>query len=81
MIGVVEGLIYGYKSGLDMKQVLKLIGGGAASSFSLNELGKRILNRNFDPGFYVEHFVKDMRIALEEAEKMKISLPGLALVK
>ena len=81
MIGVCEGLIYGYKAGLDMEKVLALISGGAARSFSLECLGGRMLKRNFDPGFYVEHFVKDMTIALEEAAKMKLCLPGLAMVK
>lgn len=81
MQGVVEGLIYGYKAGLDLNQVIETIGSGAAGSFSLNILGPRMLKRNFDPGFFVEHFIKDLEIALEECRKMNLCLPGLALVK
>src|SRR5207253_1215195 len=79
MIGVCEALLYGYQAGLDLKTVLASVGGGAAASWSLNNLGPRIIDRNFEPGFIVEHFIKDMGIALEEAQRMKISLPGLAL--
>jgi len=80
MIGVCESLLYGYKAGLDMNTMLSGISGGAAACWSLDNLAPRILNRNFDPGFFVEHFVKDMGIALDEAKKMKIVLPGLSLV-
>ena len=55
------------------------VGGGAAASWSLNNLGPRIIDRNFEPGFFVEHFIKDMGIALQEARRMKLALPGLAL--
>jgi 3-hydroxyisobutyrate dehydrogenase len=79
MIGVCEALLYGYKAGLDLKTVLQSVGGGAAASWSLNNLGPRIMERNFEPGFFVEHFIKDMGIALEEAKRMNLSLPGLAL--
>jgi 3-hydroxyisobutyrate dehydrogenase len=79
MIGVCEALLYGYKAGLDLKTVLQSVGGGAAASWSLNNLGPRIIDRNFEPGFFVEHFIKDMGIALEEAKAMNLSLPGLAL--
>jgi 3-hydroxyisobutyrate dehydrogenase len=81
MIGVCEALLYGYKAGLDLKTVLQSVSGGAAGSWSLSNLGPRILDRNFEPGFFVEHFIKDMGIALAEAERMRISLPGLALAK
>lgn len=81
MQGVVETLIYAYKAGLDLEKVIETIGGGAAASFSLNVLGPRMLKRDFAPGFYVEHFIKDLEIALEEAKKMNLCLPGLALVK
>ncbi len=81
MIGVCEALLYGYKAGLDLKTVLQSVGGGAAASWSLNNLGPRIIDRNFEPGFFVEHFIKDMRIALDEAERMNLALPGLALAK
>src|SRR5215470_9660928 len=81
MIGVCEALLYGYKAGLDLKTVLQSVGGGAAASWSLNNLGPRIIARNFEPGFFVEHFIKDMKIALDEAERMNLALPGLALAK
>jgi 3-hydroxyisobutyrate dehydrogenase len=81
MIGVCEALLYGYKAGLDLKTVLQSVGGGAAASWSLNNLGPRIIDRNFEPGFFVEHFIKDMGIALAEAERMNLALPGLALAK
>ena len=79
MIGVCEALLYGYKAGLDLKTVLQSVGGGAAASWSLNNLGPRIIDRNFEPGFFVEHFIKDMGIALDEAKRMGLSMPGLAL--
>ncbi len=79
MIGVCEALLYGYKAGLDLKTVLQAVGGGAAASWSLNNLGPRIIDRNFEPGFFVEHFIKDMGIALDEAKRMGLALPGLAL--
>ena len=79
MIGVCEALLYGYKAGLDLKAVLQSVGGGGAASWSLNNLGPRIVDRNFEPGFFVEHFSKDMGIALDEAKRMGLALPGLAL--
>jgi 3-hydroxyisobutyrate dehydrogenase len=81
MIGVCEGLLYGYKAGLDLETALKSVASGAASSWSLVNLGPRILAGNFDPGFFVEHFLKDLGIALEEARRMKLSLPGVALAQ
>ncbi len=81
MIGVCEALLYGYKAGLDLTTVLESVGPGAAGSWSLSNLGPRIIAGNFDPGFYVEHFIKDMTITLDEAQRMNLSLPGLALVK
>ncbi len=79
MIGVVESLLYAYKAGMDMEEVIAVIGKGAASSWSINNLGTRIAKHNFDPGFFIKHFVKDMRIGLDEARRMNLSLPGLAL--
>jgi 3-hydroxyisobutyrate dehydrogenase len=79
MIGVCEGLLYAHKAGLDLETVMESVGSGAAGSWSLSNLGKRIMDDDFDPGFFVEHFVKDMGIALEEARRMGLSLPGLAL--
>ncbi|QDU60628.1 2-hydroxy-3-oxopropionate reductase [Planctomycetes bacterium Pan216] len=81
MIGVCEALMYAYKSGLDPMKVLESVGSGAAGSWSINNLGPRIIKGDFEPGFYVEHFIKDMGIALAEAEMMGLSLPGLALAK
>ena len=81
MVSLCEALLYAYKSGLDVETVLKSVSVGAAGSKSLDIYGSRLLARNFEPGFYVEHFLKDMGIALKEAERMKLSLPGLALAK
>jgi 3-hydroxyisobutyrate dehydrogenase len=58
---------------------MESVGSGAAGSWSLSNLGRRIMANDFDPGFFVEHFVKDMGIALEEAKRMGLSMPGLAL--
>jgi len=80
MIGVSECLVYGHKAGLNMETVLKSIGSGAAGCWTLDNLAPRVLKRNFAPGFYIEHFIKDMEIALEEAARMDLALPGLALV-
>ncbi|MCL4112322.1 UNVERIFIED_CONTAM: hypothetical protein GTU68_015052 [Idotea baltica] len=80
MIGVCESLLYGQKAGLDLEVMLEAISGGAAGCWTLANLAPRIVDRNFDPGFYVEHFVKDMEIALAEARTANLSLPGLALV-
>ncbi|QFF98293.1 NAD(P)-dependent oxidoreductase [Psychrobacillus glaciei] len=81
MIGVCEALAYGKKAGLDLDQVLRSISTGAAGSWSLSNLAPRMIAGNFEPGFYIKHFVKDMKIALEEAEKMNLQLPGLQLTK
>ena len=80
MIGVCEALLYGAKAGLDLEIMLSTISKGAAGCWSLENLAPRVLKRNFDPGFFVEHFIKDMGIALDEAKRMGISLPGLSLV-
>jgi 3-hydroxyisobutyrate dehydrogenase len=81
MIGVVESLLYARRVGLDPNAVIDVIGKGAAASWSINNLGRRIAVDDFDPGFYIKHFVKDMGIALEEARRRNLSLPGLALVQ
>jgi 3-hydroxyisobutyrate dehydrogenase len=81
MIGVVESLMYAYKTGLDLKKVIEVIGKGTASSWSINNLGRRIIKNKFHPGFYIKHFVKDMGIILEESERMHLALPGLSLVR
>lgn len=81
MIGVCEALLYGHRSGLDLTTVLKSVSSGAAGSWSLSNLGPRIIDNNFDPGFFVEHFIKDMGIALDESRRMGLSMPGLALAQ
>ena len=80
MIGVCESLLYGYRAGLDLETMLQSIRDGAAACWALDNLAPRILARNFDPGFFVEHFVKDMGMALEESRRMGLVLPGLSLV-
>jgi 3-hydroxyisobutyrate dehydrogenase len=79
MVGTVESLLYAAKAGLGPDAVIDVIGRGAAASWSLNNLGRRITAGNFDPGFFIRHFVKDMGIALEEAARMNLALPGLVL--
>jgi 3-hydroxyisobutyrate dehydrogenase len=81
MVGVCEALLYGYKAGLNLETVMQSVSVGAAGSWSLSNLGPRIMARNFEPGFFVEHFIKDMGIALDEAQRMGLALPGLALAK
>jgi 3-hydroxyisobutyrate dehydrogenase len=80
MVGVVESLLYAFRAGLGLDAVIDVIGKGAAASFSLNNLGRRIVKGDFAPGFFIKHFVKDMGIALDEARRMRLALPGLALV-
>lgn len=81
MVGVCEALLYGYKAGLDLERVLESVSSGAAGSWSLANLAPRILAGDFAPGFLVEHFIKDMGIALGEAERLGVALPGLALAQ
>ncbi|MGB3780325.1 MAG: NAD(P)-dependent oxidoreductase [Tunicatimonas sp.] len=81
MVGVCESLLYGHRAGLDLSTMLRSISGGAAACWTLDQLAPRMVQRNFDPGFYVEHFIKDMGIALQEANRLGLSMPGLALAK
>lgn len=81
MIGVCEALLYAYRAKLDPVTVLQSVGSGAAASAALNVLWPRMIKRDFEPGFYVEHFIKDMGIALAESERMNLYMPGLALAK
>jgi 3-hydroxyisobutyrate dehydrogenase len=81
MIGVCEALAYAKKAGLDPDKVLKSISSGAAGSWSLSNLGPRMVRGDFEPGFYIKHFIKDMNIALEEAKAMGLETPGLELAK
>ncbi len=79
MIGVCEGLLYAYRAGLNLNKVLESVASGGAASWSLSNLGPRMIAGNFEPGFFVEHFLKDMGIALEESRRMGLKLPGLEL--
>lgn len=81
MLGVAEAIVYAKKAGLNPETVLQSIGSGAAGSWSLTNLAPRMIKGDFEPGFYIKHFVKDMRIAIEEAENMELELPGLKLAK
>jgi 3-hydroxyisobutyrate dehydrogenase len=81
MIGVCEALLYAHAAGLDPERVLQSVASGAAGSWSLSNYGPRILAGNFEPGFFVEHFIKDMAIALDEARRLGLSLPGLGLAQ
>lgn len=80
MVGMCEALLYGHKAGLDVATMVETIRAGAAAYWGLDNLAPRILKRDFAPGFVVDHFIKDMGIALAEADRMNIALPGLALV-
>ncbi|CAF0965962.1 unnamed protein product [Didymodactylos carnosus] len=81
MIAMVESLLYAQKAGLDCEAVIQVLSSGAAQTFSMSNYGPRILKRNFDPGFYVEHFIKDLSIALEESSRMGLILPGVIQTK
>jgi 3-hydroxyisobutyrate dehydrogenase len=80
LVGVCEALLYATRAGLDVESVLASISGGAASSWALTNLAPRIVAGDFAPGFFVDHFVKDMAIVLDEAARLQLALPGLALV-
>ncbi len=79
MIGVCEALLYADRAGLDLESALASVSGGAAGSWSLSNYAPRMLQGDFEPGFFVEHFIKDMEIALAEARRLNLALPGLAL--
>ena len=81
MVGVCEALLYAYRAGLDLDRVLESVASGAAGSWSLSNLGPRMIRNDFVPGFFVEHFLKDMAIVLEESRRMNLSLPGMALAQ
>ncbi|MDN4492332.1 NAD(P)-dependent oxidoreductase [Ureibacillus aquaedulcis] len=81
MIGVCESISYALKAGLDIEKVLQSISTGAAGSWSLSNLGPRMIKGDLEPGFYLKHFIKDMKIAIDEAEKMDLDLPGVKLSK
>ena len=79
MVGTVEALLYGERANLDLEHLIKVLSKGAAGCWSLLNLAPRMLKEDWQPGFYIKHFIKDMRIALEDAERMGIVLPGLEL--
>jgi 3-hydroxyisobutyrate dehydrogenase len=81
MIGTVESLLYARRAGLDLNALIDVIGSGAAGSWTINNLGRRIAAGDFEPGFMIMHYMKDMGIALDEARRMNLALPGLALVE
>lgn len=81
MIGTIEGLRYAEGAGLDRATVLESISAGAAGSWTLDNLAPRIIAGDFAPGFFVEHFLKDLSIALDEAVDMGLDLPGLSLAQ
>jgi 3-hydroxyisobutyrate dehydrogenase len=81
MIAVCEGLLYAYRAGLNLETVMESIAPGGAGSWALSNYGPRIIAGRFEPGFFVEHFLKDMGIALAEADRMGLALPGLALAR
>lgn len=81
IMGVSEGLAYAKRAGLDSQALLECIGGGAAGGFQLNMMGARIAKGDFAPGFFIEHFLKDLGIALHEAEQMGLDLPGATLAR
>ena len=81
MTGMCEGLAFAKGCGLDQKEVLEAISGGAAGSWSLTNYGPRILNGDFDPGFFVKHYIKDMKLAEESADEIGLDMPALSLTR
>lgn len=81
MVGTCEALIYARSAGLDAEKVLQSVGSGAAGSWTIANLAPRMVQGDFRPGFYIDHFIKDLSIALAEAERMNLDLPGLSLAK
>lgn len=76
MTGMTEMLVYAKQAGLDLNEVIKTVGSGAAANWSLSNYGPRVLKGDYTPGFFAKHFLKDLRIALEEADKMDLNLPA-----
>ena len=81
MTGMTEMLVYANQAQLDLDKILETLGGGSAANWSMANYSPRILAENYSPGFFVKHFVKDLKIALDEAQKMNLSLPSTALAK
>ena len=81
MVGICEALLYAHRAGLDLNKVLESVSSGAAGSWALSNLAPRIIRGDFAPGFYVEHFLKDLAIILEESKQMNLQLPGVELAE
>lgn len=81
MVGMTELMVYARKAGLNVETVIEQVGSGAAGNWSLTNYSPRILQDNYSPGFFVKHFIKDLNIALDEAEKMELTLPGTKLAR
>ena len=81
MVGMTELMVYAKKAGLNVESVIEQVGSGAAGNWSLTNYSPRILQRDYSPGFFVKHFIKDLNIALDEAEKMELALPGTKLAR
>lgn len=81
MVGACEGILYARAAGLDPARVLESVSVGAAGSWTIDNLAPRMLRNDFDPGFFVEHFIKDLGIALDEAGRLGLAMPGLALAR
>ncbi|WP_125763320.1 NAD(P)-dependent oxidoreductase [Companilactobacillus hulinensis] len=81
MTGMTEMFVYAKAAGLDMQSILKTVSGGSANNWSLENYGPRVLDGDFKPGFYSKHFLKDLRIALDESEKMGLDLPATKQAK
>jgi len=81
MMGMAESLAYAKAAGLDPMAVINTLSGGSSQTWSLSNYGPRVLKGDFAPGFFIKHFIKDLRIALEQADEMEIDLPGTMLAK
>ncbi|MBP1041487.1 NAD(P)-dependent oxidoreductase [Vagococcus sp. BWB3-3] len=81
MTGMTELLVYAEKAGLELAKVLDTVGGGSAANWSLTNYGPRILREDFSPGFFAKHFLKDLKIALDESARMGIALPATERAK
>jgi 3-hydroxyisobutyrate dehydrogenase len=81
MVGICEALLYAHRAGLDLNRALESVSSGAAGSWALSHLAPRIVQGDFAPGFFVEHFLKDLAIVLEESRRMNLALPGVALAE
>ena len=81
LAAVCEGLLLGAKAGIDLQKVHQAVTGGAANSWQLENLGSRILERDFSPGFAVNLMLKDQRLVGETCQEFELALPVLSLVR